>query len=95
MRESAVEKYFIKKAKQRGYVQYKNSPDFYAGIPDRTLMFYDPKIHACRGILVELKTEGGRTSPLQKLVHEELREAGVRVEVLWTKEQVDDFYATL
>lgn len=89
MRESAVEKYFIKQVTKAGYVQFKNSPDFYAGIPDRTVLA------GKRGILVELKTVGGRTSPLQKLVHEELRSKGVRVEVLWTKEQVDDFMLTL
>lgn len=89
MRESAVEKYFIKRIEAAGWVQYKNSPDHYAGIPDRTIM------KDGRGEMVELKTVGGRLSPLQKVVHEELRASGVPVHVIWTKEQVDEFIETL
>ena len=41
--------------------------------------------------LIELKTEVGRLSPVQKLLHERLAELGVRVFTLYGKLDVDDW----
>jgi hypothetical protein len=40
---------------------------------------------------VELKTKGGRLSPLQVLFSEQVLELKQKYAVLWTKEQVDQW----
>jgi len=41
--------------------------------------------------LIELKTKGGRLSPLQKLFAQEMRRLNQRYACLWTTDQVDQW----
>lgn len=56
------------------------------GLPDRMVVLPGGRIY-----LVELKTEVGRLSAVQKLLHERLAELGVRVFTLYGKLDVDDW----
>ena len=59
-------------------------------MPDRLVLLPDGKV-----VWVEMKTEGGSLSELQKYRHTELRKMGHRVEVLWTADDVDQFVSGL
>lgn len=74
MLESSIERKFVKEAQKRGFLALKMTG--YAGIPDRLLL--------CNGeaIFVELKTNTGRLSKVQELVHTKLRGLGFKVFVV-------------
>lgn len=56
------------------------------GIPDRMVILPpDGRVVWC-----ELKRRGGRLSEMQKYQHDKLRKIGARVEVIWSREDVDD-----
>ncbi len=82
-RESVVEKHFRLGVLQLGGYSIKNITE--AGYPDRTAHFGE------KGYLVELKTDTGRLSPIQKYRHRELAKIGIPVYTIWTIEQVDFF----
>lgn len=86
--ERKVESYLDKRWKDAtGGRCIKFPPLFYAGFPDRICMSSPAQI-----IFVETKAPDGKPPrPLQLKVHAQLREWGFRVEVLSSKEQVDDF----
>jgi hypothetical protein len=44
---------------------------------------------------VELKTKGGRLSPLQKLFAEEMKRLNQQYTTLWSKEQIDAYINSL
>ena len=54
-------------------------------MPDRMVLQPDRRV-----LWIELKTEGGRLSEIQKYRHEELRRLGQDVRVVCNKEQVDE-----
>ena len=65
-------------------------PEQRPGMPDRLVLMSDGRV-----VWVELKTDGGRLSELQRFRHTELRKMGHEVAVLWNKDQVDEFVDTL
>lgn len=65
----------------------KFPPLFYAGFPDRICLAGPPALI----VFVETKRPGDKPRPLQLKVHRQLRAWGFRVEVLDSKESVDDF----
>lgn len=69
----------------------KFPPLFYAGFPDRICLAGPPALI----IFVETKAPKQGPRPLQRKVHAQLRAWGFRVEVLDSKESVDDFIASL
>ena len=86
MRESEIERHFKWAVARMGGKTYKfTSPgrkgvsDQVACLPDGTTWF------------VELKTKGGRLSPLQKMFMSEMALMNQRYACLWTKEQVDEW----
>lgn len=57
-----------------------------AGLPDRLVIWPGGRID-----FVELKTETGRVSKIQRAVHRKLTNLGVTVEVLHGREQIDEY----
>ena len=86
MLEKSVESYLRKRVKAAGGKAYKWVCPGCRGVPDRVVCLPGGRVE-----LVELKTVGGRLSPLQELEHERLCRMGCAPWVLWTREQVDDF----
>ena len=84
MRESTVERYFVKRVKEAGGVSEKHVSPGRHGVPDRIVLWPESKID-----WVELKTVGGILSPAQKRDHARRRALGQKVFVLWTKAGVD------
>jgi hypothetical protein len=64
----------------------KFPPIFYRGFPDRICFCWPGWV-----MFVETKAPEGRTSKIQDVVHAKLRAFGLWVEVLYTKEMVDNF----
>lgn len=86
-RESEVEKYFIQQVFYAGWEQRKIKFIMRNGAPDRMVMKKPGKM-----CLVELKRpKGGALSVRQKREHAALRELGIEVFTLFTKDAVDDF----
>lgn len=87
MKESAIESHLKRKGQALGWKVYKWVSGE-TGVPDRIL------VHRKHGIwFVEVKREDGRLTPIQLFKHAELREHGAQVEVVWSKRDVDRFYA--
>lgn len=84
--EKDVESYLSKEMSRIGLRTYKFIPDQRVGMPDRLVTLPNGRV-----IWIEMKTDGGHLSLVQELRHRELREQGQRVEVLWTKADVDAF----
>lgn len=85
--EQHVEQYLVKRVEARGGRTKKIVAAGDNHWPDRLVA--DPVLGL---FLVELKTRGGRLSEGQKVKIAELREIGIRVEVLWNREQVDALF---
>ena len=82
MRESAVEALLHRLVKSVGGMSFKLAPTV-KGLPDRLVVLPHGQVH-----LVELKAEGGRLSPAQRLLHSRLAERGVEVQVLTGPDEV-------
>ena len=83
--EHEVETYLRNKVKERGGRCVKLIPDYARGYPDRLVILPE-------GVLIWVETKkprGGRLSLMQRVCHGELRKLGQRVEVVWSKEDVD------
>ena len=83
--ESEVEKYLREQVEKVGGKCVKFIPDFSRGFPDRLVILP-------HGVLVWVETKrpvGGHVDPAQNVQHTILRRLGQRVEVVWTKEEVD------
>ena len=85
-RENNVEAFLRKKLSKMNVNCYKIIPDNCTGLPDRLVTLPNG-----RCIWVELKTDGGALSEIQKYRHRELREQGQEVAVVWSKEEADKF----
>ena len=84
MLEKQIESYLNKKVKESKGLSFKWISSV-SGVPDR-VVFLSGKIH-----LVELKTLTGKISPRQTIVFSQLNEQGFEVQILRSKEQIDDF----
>lgn len=85
-RESTLEKRFMSEIKKRGGLAIKMPGNIMTGIPDRLVILPGGRI-----VFVELKTDRGRVSKIQAHVHKLLTELGCHVEVLFGREQIDEF----
>lgn len=83
-REKEVESYLVKRMADIGLHTYKFIPDNRIGMPDRLLTLPDGRV-----LWIELKTDNGHLSMVQKLRHKELRDDGQNVEVIWNRKDVD------
>lgn len=88
--EKKIEKYLVMKIEALGGLCVKFAPLFFAGFPDRIVL-----LPGGRCVFVELKAPGKKPSALQLRVHGVLTRLGFRVDVLDSKEMVDDFLLTL
>ena len=87
MRESDIETYLVKRAKDRGAEVRKVKWIGRNGAPDRLVMLKN------RTIWVELKAPGKKCKPHQASEHERMRAAGQQVEVVDSFERVDEVLA--
>lgn len=73
------------KVEQLGGLCWKFTSPGTAGVPDRIIL-YDGRVY-----FVELKTERGRRSKVQKYIHKKMREQKIDVYMIWSKKDVDSF----
>lgn len=85
-RERDIELYLIRKVEERGGLALKFTSPGNDGVPDRIVMLPFGNI-----TFVELKTERGRLSAIQKWQQERLRKRGCEVRTIWSKLQVDEW----
>jgi hypothetical protein len=90
MLEKEIEKYFIWIVERMGGKTWKFTSPGRRGVADRIACLPDGTTW-----FVELKTKGGRLSPLQKMFAEEVQALNQRYACLWTKEQIDGFAKTI
>jgi hypothetical protein len=86
MKESAIESKLVRMVRDRGGLCYKFVSPGNPGVPDRIVI-----TPAGRTIYVELKTEVGRLSNLQKWQRSELEKRGAEIRVLRGLDQVKEF----
>jgi len=86
MRESEVERHFDWAVQRIGGKTWKFTSPGRKGVADRIACLPDGQTW-----FVELKTKGGRLSPLQKMFAVDMTLLRQRYACLWTKEQIDDF----
>jgi hypothetical protein len=84
MLEKEIEKYFVWTVESAGGRAYKFTSPGRKGVADRIACLPDGSTW-----FVELKTKGGRLSPLQKLFADEVLALNQRYACLWTKDQID------
>lgn len=88
MKESEVERHFVWTVERMGGVTYKFTSPGRKGVADRIACLPDGSTW-----FVELKTKGGRLSPLQKMFAADMAALNQKYACLWTKEQVNEFAA--
>lgn len=88
MLEKVIEAYLGRCAKEVGGMSLKWTG--VPGVPDRIVLLPGGRL-----ALVEVKTLGGKVSPLQRLIHGRIRALGIPVFVVWTKTEVDALMAHL
>lgn len=88
--EKIVEKYLVNEIERLGGLCVKFPPLFFRGFPDRIVLLPGAVI-----AFVETKDTGKKPRPIQERVHAKLRKLGFRVEVIDSKEGVDNFIMTL
>jgi hypothetical protein len=84
MRESEIERYFVWTVQSLGGVTYKFRSPTQRGVVDRIACMPNGQTW-----FVEIKTEGGRLAPLQKLFAADMRRLGQRYACLWSTEEID------
>lgn len=86
--EKIVESYLRNEVQKRGAECIKIECNFMIGMPDRICTLPNGKV-----VWVEVKAKGEKPRKIQLFCHEKLRKAGQAVEVVDSKEQVDDLIA--
>lgn len=84
--ESDIEKFLVKKVRERGGIAYKWVSAGHAGVPDRIVIMPHGKV-----IFVELKTIAGRVSKAQNVQINLLRRLGCDVRILKGRDAVMSF----
>lgn len=88
--ERDIEAYLVKRVKAFGGHAYKFVSPSNRGVADRLVVLPEGVVW-----FVEVKAEGGRLSPLQTLFIEQMKRLEQNVIVVWNKEEVDAFIATV
>lgn len=86
MLEKQIEAYFVKQVKELGGIAYKFTSPAHRGVADRVACLPNGSTW-----FVELKTEGGRMSPLQKVFQSDMARLNQNYACLWSKEHVDEW----
>ena len=82
--EKQIEAYLVKRVKALGGVAYKFTSPAHRGVADRVVCLPDGSTW-----FVELKTEGGRLSPLQKVFADDMARIKQKYVCLWSKYEID------
>ena len=90
MREKEIESYLRDRIRRIGGKAYKLVSPGSNGMPDRLVCLPGGRV-----IFVELKAPGQHPRPMQIYRIGELKQKGFRVEVIDSKEQVDEFVKEL
>lgn len=86
MKESTIETHLVKRIRRMGGAAYKFVSPAHRGVADRVVCLPDGSTW-----FVELKAEGGRLSPLQKVFADEMRRLRQKYVCLWSKDQIDEW----
>ena len=86
--EKEIEQHFVWTVERLGGITYKFTSPGRKGVADRIACLPDGSTW-----FVELKTKGGRLSPLQKMFAADMAALNQKYACLWTKEQVNEFAA--
>lgn len=86
MLERDIEAYLVRRVKERGGKAYKFVSPTNRGVSDRLVVLPGGYVW-----FVEVKTEGGRVSPLQRVFADEVKALGCNYALVWSKEDVDEF----
>ena len=84
--EKVLEKYLVSEVKSLGGWAVKLLSGLVTGLPDRLILLPGGVV-----AFVEVKTTGKKATPRQLIVHKKLRALGFRVEVLDSKEGINNF----
>ena len=84
--EKVLEKYLIAEVKSLGGWAVKLLSGLVTGLPDRLCLLPGGVV-----AFVEVKTTGKKATPRQLIVHKKLMQLGFRVEVLDSKEGINNF----
>ena len=87
--EKDIEKHFVWTVERMGGITYKFTSPGRKGVADRIACLPDGSTW-----FVELKTKGGRLSPLQKMFAADMAALNQRYMCIWTKEQVNQWLST-
>ena len=90
MKEKEIEKILVDEVKRLGGRAYKWTSPGNDGVPDRIVFLPDTRV-----IFVELKTDTGTLSPLQKIQIDRLKKLGQWVEVVKGIQGVKMFFQDL
>lgn len=90
MLEREIERYLVKRVEALGGKAYKFVSPGRAGVADRIVCLANGETW-----FVEIKTEGGRLSALQKVFAEDMIRMNQRYLVVWSKEQIDEIWKCL
>lgn len=88
--EKAIEARLVEEIKTRGGVAVKLTSQFHRGLPDRLVLL---PFHTMA--FVELKSTGGRVSPLQVAAIEQLRQMHFCVRVISSTQELEELLETL
>ena len=84
--EKVLEKYLVSEVKSLGGWAVKLLSGLVTGLPDRLCLLPGGVV-----AFVEVKTTGKKATPRQLIVHKQLMQLGFRVEVLDSKEGINNF----
>lgn len=90
MREKTIEEYLTWAVERIGGVTFKFRSPSQRGVADRIVCLPNGQTW-----FIELKTDSGRLSPLQKVFASVMQQTNQKYKVLWSTEQVDAFIASL
>lgn len=90
MLEKQIEAHLVKAVRRIGGVAYKFTSPAHRGVADRVVCLPGGAVW-----FIELKAEGGRLSPLQKVFADEMTRLNQKYVCLWSKEDVDQWIANL
>ena len=90
MLEKDIEAHLVRRVRDAGGKAYKFTSPANRGVADRVVVMPGGRVW-----FVEVKAMGGRLSPLQHVFLAEIKDRGCNYEIVWCKEDVDAFVASL
>jgi hypothetical protein len=86
MLEKQIEAYLVKRVKAIGGMAYKFTSPAHRGVADRIVCLPNGQTW-----FIEVKTEGGRLSPLQKVFQSDMARMNQKYACLWNKDHIDEW----